>query len=158
MGTHLSLNEQNCWLMTCQTISSDDMVKEGVVRKFVSRRKYPEGRAAREHTKGERLIDQLSHIYPHCPASVREEQTVFFDSIAQIKFPCCLKIPRLIFGASPHFHLSTSNCTSHTTHLSFCPRLVLEVHNRLAESSVFLCHISALWDDLPSPPSCLALK
>ena len=25
-GTNLSLNEQNCWLMTCQTISSEDMV------------------------------------------------------------------------------------------------------------------------------------
>jgi hypothetical protein len=46
VGTHLSLNEQNCWLMTCQTISSDDMVKGAVVRKFVSRRKYLEGRAA----------------------------------------------------------------------------------------------------------------
>jgi hypothetical protein len=26
--TYLSLNEQNCWLMTCQTISSDDMSKD----------------------------------------------------------------------------------------------------------------------------------
>jgi hypothetical protein len=24
-GTYLSLKEQNCWLMTCQTISSEDM-------------------------------------------------------------------------------------------------------------------------------------
>lgn len=30
MGAHLSLKAQNCWLMTCQTISSDAMV--GVVR------------------------------------------------------------------------------------------------------------------------------
>lgn len=25
-GNYLSLNEQNCWLITCQTISSEDMV------------------------------------------------------------------------------------------------------------------------------------
>lgn len=27
-STYLSLKEQNCWLITCQTISSDDMVIE----------------------------------------------------------------------------------------------------------------------------------
>jgi len=26
--TYLSLNEQNCWLITCQTISSEDMMEE----------------------------------------------------------------------------------------------------------------------------------
>ena len=30
-GTYLSLKEQNCWFMTCQTISSDDMVILGKV-------------------------------------------------------------------------------------------------------------------------------
>ena len=27
-GPYLSLKEQNCWFMTCQTISSDDMVND----------------------------------------------------------------------------------------------------------------------------------
>lgn len=27
-ATHLSLYEQNCWLMTCQTISSEDIVRD----------------------------------------------------------------------------------------------------------------------------------
>lgn len=27
-GAYLSLKEQNCWLITCQTISSDDIVDE----------------------------------------------------------------------------------------------------------------------------------
>ena len=26
IATYLSLKEQNCWLITCQTISSDDMI------------------------------------------------------------------------------------------------------------------------------------
>jgi hypothetical protein len=29
--TYLSLNEQNCWLMTCQTISSEDMAEGEMV-------------------------------------------------------------------------------------------------------------------------------
>ena len=27
LGTYFSLNEQNCWLMTCHTISSDDILE-----------------------------------------------------------------------------------------------------------------------------------
>ena len=31
LETDLSLKEQNCWLITCQTISSEDMAKQGVI-------------------------------------------------------------------------------------------------------------------------------
>jgi hypothetical protein len=31
----LSLNEQNCWLMTCQTISSEDIVLTGAKQQLL---------------------------------------------------------------------------------------------------------------------------